>query len=110
MEEQGREWDFTVHKELMFREVAEPEMGETMEARARVCVPFPFQVDVPNNDASRDFEVHVQGWKNFAYYSPGAPPPLGFHETFTPERAWHDLTTFLSPRHVWSMQGKHDLR
>ena len=69
--EQAREWDFTVHKELMFREVAEPEMG-TMEERARVCVPFPFQVDVPNNVAARDFEVHVEGWRNFAYYSPGA--------------------------------------
>ena len=80
MAEPGREWDFTVRKELMFREVAEPEMG-TEEERARVCVPFPLEVDISNSEAGLDFEIHVEGWKNFAYYSPGVvccgPPPFG---------------------------------
>jgi hypothetical protein len=79
--EQPREWDFTVHKELMFREVAEPEMG-TEEERARVCVPFPFELSLPNGEAGLDFEVHVEGWKNFAYYSPGARWPPD-------QAAWH---------------------
>ncbi len=80
---QSREWDFTVHKEIMFSEIAEPEMG-TDEERARICVPFPFEMNMSNGEASGDFEIHVAGWKNFAYYSPGeAPtkvPTTGFQE------------------------------
>jgi hypothetical protein len=68
--DQGKEYEFRVYKELMFNEVAEPEMG-TDEERARVCVPFPFEASISNNEASGDFEIHVEGWRNFAYYSPG---------------------------------------
>lgn len=68
MGHQTREWEFTVHKDIMFTEIAEPEMG-TDEERKRICVPFPFELSIPNNEASSDFEIHVEGWKNFAYYS-----------------------------------------
>ncbi len=34
-------------------------------------------------EALGDFEIHVEGWKNFAYYSPGKPlqrlPLLALH-------------------------------
>lgn len=76
--EQEREWDFTVYKDLMFKEIAEPEMG-TEEERARICVPFPFEMNVSNNEASGDFEVHVEGWKNFVYFSPGVTFPTFWH-------------------------------
>lgn len=69
--EQEREWDFKVYKEIMFNETSEPEMG-TPEERMRICVPFPFEMNISNNEAGGDFEVHVEGWKNFVYYSPGA--------------------------------------
>ena len=68
--DKDREWDFKVHKEIMFDEEAEPEQG-TKEERRRICVPFPFELSLPNGDALGDFEIHVEGWKNFAYYSPG---------------------------------------
>lgn len=70
MADKDREWDFTVHKDIMFDEEAEPEQG-TKEERRRICVPFPFELTMPNSEALADFEIHVDGWKNFAYYSPG---------------------------------------
>jgi len=70
--EKDREWDFKVHKEIMFEEEAEPEQGTKAE-RKRICVPFPIELSLPNGEAFGDFEIHVEGWKNFAYYSPGAP-------------------------------------
>ncbi len=75
MADQEKEWDFTVFKDIMFNETSEPEMG-TDEERMRICVPFPFEMNVSNNEAAGDFEVHVEGWKNFVYYSPGAASRL----------------------------------
>ena len=43
----------------------------TKEERKRICVPFPFELSMSNAEALTDFEIHVEGWKNFAYYSPG---------------------------------------
>lgn len=43
----------------------------TKEERKRICVPFPFELSMSNAEALGDFEIHVEGWKNFAYYSPG---------------------------------------
>ena len=73
MTDSSREWDFKVYKELMFDEEAEPEQG-SKEERRRICVPFPFELTIPNSEALGDFEIHVEGWKNFAYYSPGRLP------------------------------------
>lgn len=73
MADREREWDFEVFKDIMFDEVAEPEQG-TAEQRKRVCVPFPFELTLPNSETLQDFEIHVDGWKNFAYYSPGESP------------------------------------
>ena len=72
--EASREWDFEVHKDLMFDEMAEPEQG-TEEERRRICVPFPFELSMPNSETLGDFELRVEGWKSFAYYSPGESPP-----------------------------------
>ena len=72
--EAGHEWDFEVHKDLMFDEMAEPEQG-TKEERRRICVPFPFELSMPNSETLGDFELRVEGWKSFAYYSPGESSP-----------------------------------
>lgn len=74
MAEARHEWDFEVHKDLMFDEMAEPEQG-TQEERRRICVPFPFELAMLNSETLGDFEIHVEGWTNFAYYSPGESPP-----------------------------------
>eukprot|EP00884_Botryococcus_braunii_P010128 jgi/Botrbrau1/19116/Bobra.0077s0029.1 len=67
--EPGTEHDFKVFKEEMYSEIAEPAMG-TLEERIRVCVPYPIELNLTAQEAYKDFEIRIGGWKNFAYYSP----------------------------------------
>ena len=69
---QEREHDFRVYKEVMFDEMAEPDLG-TEEERYRVCTPYPFELNMTGADALLDFELHIDTFKNFVYYSPSAP-------------------------------------
>ena len=70
--QQEREHDFRVYKEVMFDEMAEPDLG-TEEERYRVCTPYPFELNMTGPDALLDFELHIDNLKNFVYYSPSAP-------------------------------------
>ena len=70
--QQEREHDFRVYKEVMFDEMAEPDIG-TEEERYRVCTPYPFELNMTGPDALLDFELHIDNLKNFVYYSPSAP-------------------------------------
>lgn len=78
-----REHDFRVYKEVMFDEMAEPDMG-TEEERYRVCTPYPIELNMTLPDALLDFELHIDSLKNFIYYSPSAPPPLLTRHCMTP--------------------------
>jgi len=67
-----KEHDFRVYKEVMWDEMAEPDVG-TDEERYRLCTPFPFEINMTLPDALLDFELHIDSFKNFIYYSPSAP-------------------------------------
>jgi len=70
--QQEKEHDFRVYKEVMWDEMAEPDVG-TDEERYRLCTPFPFEINMTLPDAQLDFELHIDSFKNFIYYSPSAP-------------------------------------
>jgi hypothetical protein len=89
---------FKVYREQMFINIVEPSMG-TLEERTRICVPYPIELNLTASLAFKEYEIHVDDWKHFAYFSPESlhKPLLAEVKTQEPPDVVGILSPFTEP-------------